>query len=103
MAEKLKAGGQVLVRSGLREIEARVLDVYGGNDSHLFLAVPLHGSEGDVLSEETISMPIRRGGPPARCRLTEAASPTDFEGRFADVSEQIIVRVSFSADLRLCR
>jgi hypothetical protein len=60
MADKLKAGDRVLVRSGRREIEARVLEVYGPNDSQLLLAVPLHGSEGEVLSEETISMPIRR-------------------------------------------
>ena len=60
MADKLKAGDLVLVRSGLRETEARVLEVYGPNDSHLLLAIPIHGAEGEVLDERTVSLPVRR-------------------------------------------
>ena len=60
MADKLKAGDRVLVRSGLREVEARVLEVYGPDDSQLLLAWPVHGSDGEVLSESTVSLPVRR-------------------------------------------
>ena len=48
----------MLVRSGLREVEARVLEVYGPNDSQL-LAMPLHGADGEVLVERTVSLPMR--------------------------------------------
>ena len=59
-ADKLRAGDRVLVRSGLREVEARVLEVYGPNDSQLLLAMPLHGVDGNVLAERTVSLPMRR-------------------------------------------
>jgi hypothetical protein len=39
MADKLKAGDRVLVQVGFDEVEARVLEVYGPNDSRLLLAV----------------------------------------------------------------
>ena len=60
MADKLKAGDLVLVRTGLRETEARVLEVHGPNDSRLLLAIPIHGAEGEVLDERTVSLPVRR-------------------------------------------
>ena len=60
MVDKLRAGDRVLVRSGLREVEARVLEVYGPSDSQLLLAMPLHGADGEVLVERTVSLPMRR-------------------------------------------
>lgn len=60
MPDKLKAGDRVLVQVGFDEVEARVLEVYGPNDSRLLLALPIHGSEGEVLDERTVSLPLRR-------------------------------------------
>jgi hypothetical protein len=60
MAEKLQYGDRVLVRRGSHEVEARVVEVYGPNDSHVLLAMPLHGCDGEVLVERTVSLPIRR-------------------------------------------
>ena len=58
--EKLRYGDRVLVRRGSDEVEARVLEVYGPNDSQVLLAMPLHGCDGEVLIERTVSLPIRR-------------------------------------------
>lgn len=55
-ADKHKAGDRVLVQVGFDEVEARVLEVYGPNDSRLLLTVPIHGSEGEVLDERTVSL-----------------------------------------------
>lgn len=60
MAEQLKVGDRVLVRSGLRDVEARVLEVYGPDNSQVLLAWPILGPDREVLAEDTVSLPIRR-------------------------------------------
>jgi hypothetical protein len=43
MADQLRLAIALIVRSGLREVEAQVLEVYGPYDSPLLFAWPVHG------------------------------------------------------------
>jgi hypothetical protein len=60
MADQLKIHDRVLVRRGFNDVEARVLEVYGDPDNlQVVLAMPILGSSGEVLAEETVSLPAR--------------------------------------------
>lgn len=58
--ERLHVGDRVLVRLGADESEARVLEIYGPGDSQVLLAVPILGAGGEVLDEQTVSLPAHR-------------------------------------------
>jgi hypothetical protein len=60
MAEQLQIHDRVLVRLGFDDVEARVLEVYGEpSNLQVVLAMPILGSSGEVLAEETVSLPVR--------------------------------------------